>query len=342
LLSGRRTPAARAARDAALLDGLYRSLLRRDPDPTGRATYQRMLDRGATASDVATAITEGQEYTRFLRAGALPRRRRPDRYRMQVDLPSATAFWVFETRGAADFDWLESVILEDGYYERPGVWTLEINDDKRIMADLIAQFRPDRALELGCATGGVMRLLLDHGIVAEGIEISRSSYEQAFPEIRDRIHFGDLLTMSLPGEYDLVYGLDIFEHLNPNKLGEYLARLRAHTREGGWLLANIPALGRDEVFGDRFPLYLPQWQADVDADRHFSALHCDDDGYPMHGHLIWAHTDWWVAQFAAAGFVRQPEIERALHARYRRHLDEVALARGSFYVFTAGAAVSRR
>jgi SAM-dependent methyltransferase len=204
------------------------------------------------------------------------------------------------------------------------------------MGELIATFRPERALELGCATGAVMQVLFDHGIHAEGLEISRSSYDRAFPEIRDQIHFGDLLTMTLPGDYDFIYGLDLFEHLNPNRLAQYLARLRAHARPGGWLFAVVPALGRDEVFGEVFPLYLPEWPADVDANRPFSALHCDDDGYPMHGHLIWAHTDWWVAQFAAAGFERRPDVERAVHTRYAHHLHDVAPARGSFYLFTAG------
>jgi hypothetical protein len=325
-----------AADDSPLVQGLYRSLLRREADPSGLVTYQRMLDSGASPEAVAHAITEGVEYERFLRADAKPRRRRPERYHLHVDVPSASACWVFDARDASDFDWLESLILDDGYYELPGVWTLGIDEDKQILGDLISNFRPDRALELGCATGAVMRVLADHGIVAEGLEISRSSYERAFPEIRDRIHLGDLLTTTLPGDYDFIYGLDLFEHLNPNRLSQYLERLSSYARPGGWLYAIIPANGHDEVFGEVFPLYLPEWPADVAANRHFSALHCDDDGYPMHGHLIWAHTHWWVEQFERAGFVRQREVERAVHDRYAHHLHDVAPARGSFYLFTAG------
>jgi hypothetical protein len=54
----------------------------------------------------------------------------------------------------------------------------------------------------------------------------------------------------------------------------------------------------------------------------------------MHGHLIWAHTDWWVAQFEAAGFTRQPDTERELHARFADHF-RMWPARSSFYVFRA-------
>ena len=77
---------------------------------------------------------------------------------------------------------------------------------------------------------------------------------------------------------------------------------------GGWLFVNIPAFGHDDVFGEVFPVYVAQWEHDIAADRPFRVLHCDDDGYPVNGHLIWAHTTWWVAQFEAAGFVRQPDV----------------------------------
>jgi hypothetical protein len=138
--------------------------------------------------------------------------------------------------------------------------------------------------------------------------------------------------LDLPTDYDLVFGLDVFEHLNPNRLAEYCRVLRARVHPGGWLFANIPAFGHDAVFGEVFPVYVAQWEHDIAANRPFRVLHCDDDGYPINGHLIWAHTDWWVAQFEAVGFVRQPDVERVLHERYADHL-RATPARRSFYVF---------
>jgi hypothetical protein len=145
-----------------------------------------------------------------------------------------------------------------------------------------------------------------------------------------------LLGLELPSNYDLVFGLDIFEHLNPNRLDQYLRALHDCVVPGGWLFANIPAYGRDEVFGEVFPVYVAEWQDDIAANRPFRVLHCDDDGYPMHGHLIWAHTTWWIAQFEAAGFARQPTVEIVLHERYADHF-LAAPARRSFYVFRATA-----
>ena len=72
----------------------------------------------------------------------------------------------------------------------------------------------------------------------------------------DRIHQGDLLTLPLAGPFDLVYGLDIFEHLNPNRLDDYLARVAALLADGGYLYAALPAFGDDPVFGLVFPMYL--------------------------------------------------------------------------------------
>jgi SAM-dependent methyltransferase len=246
---------------------------------------------------------------------------------------------VFDVRDDADFDRMESAIIGDGYYEAPGVWSLEIDGDKRVMADLIARFAPTHALEIGCASGAVLRALLDLGVVAEGVDISNMARDRAPAEVREHIHVGDLLageSLGLAHDYDLVFGLDIFEHLNPNRLARYLAALRARVVDGGWLFTVVPAFGTDEVFGEVFPLYLDEWDADVAANRPFRTLHTDDDGYPMNGHLIWATSGWWVEQFARAGFVRRPGVEAAIQERYRAHF-EAEPARRSCYVFSAGA-----
>ena len=84
-------------------------------------------------------------------------------------------------------------------------------------------------------------------------------------DVRDRIHLGDLLDLDLPTDYDLVFGLDIFEHLNPNRLDKYLAAIHERLVDGGVLFAVVPAFGTDAVFGEAFPLYLDEWQADLDA-----------------------------------------------------------------------------
>jgi SAM-dependent methyltransferase len=238
----------------------------------------------------------------------------------------------FHARTPQDFDWLEAMIHRHGYYEHEGVWSLELSADKRAMAEIMAAFHPRRALELGCATGPVLHYLGGLGVHAEGVEVSRMAVERAFPDVRDRIHRGDLLALSLDGEFDLVFGLDVFEHLNPNRLPDYLARLARLLRAGGYLYAALPAFGDDPVFGLAFPLYLRDWYQDVFLGRNFRVLHADGRGYPLNGHLVWADSRWWVQQFERAGFRRDEEIERAVHRRYDRFFDGYAPVRKAFYV----------
>jgi SAM-dependent methyltransferase len=329
----RKLPKPAPASNEAFLARVYEELLDRPVDPTGRKEYMRQLLLGRERSDIALEIAASEEHRQVVLSRKSPRHRRPDAYRMAVDTAGTNACWAFDVASDADFDWMESAILDDGYYEAPNAWGFEIDDDKRVMADLVAQFAPKRALEIGCSSGAVLRALLDHDIAAEGIEISQLALDRAHPEVRDRIHLGDLLDLDLGRDYDFVYGLDIFEHLNPNRLSRYLEATRALLVDGGSLFTVVPAFGKDAVFGEVFPLYLAEWDADVAANRPFRTLHTDDAGYPMHGHLIWAHTDWWVAQFEAAGFVRQPEVEAGLQERYRAHF-EAEPARRSSYVFT--------
>jgi len=318
----------------------YRTLLDREPDPTGRASALRALQGGAGRAGVMTEIIRSNEYRRHALPRYFPlvdlRSLRPDRY---IERPnSEPGTWVlFQADGPEDFDWLEAAILDSGYYDRPGVWRLEIETDKQLMAELVASLEPGRVLELGCASGAVLQGLHDLGVEAEGVEISAAAIEAAFPDVRGRIHRVNATEFELPSTYDVVFGLDIFEHLNPNRLGECLKRVEAHLAPGGFVFANIPAFGHDPVFGEVFPVYIEEWWADGDRGVNYRTLHCDELGYPLNGHLVWGRSDWWVAQFEAVGLRREPGIEAALHARYDDYLARATPARRSFYVFSKGA-----
>jgi SAM-dependent methyltransferase len=258
---------------------------------------------------------------------------RPDAYVARSPLWSGPDLLAFHVRESADFDWIERMILTHGYYEHEGVWDLALGVDKEAMAEIMAAFRPRRALEIGCATGTVLHYLAARGVASEGVEISRMAVARAMADARDRIHEGDLLTLALDGPFDLIYGLDVFEHLNPNRLDDYLARIAALLDDKGYLYAVLPAFGDDPVFGLIFPMYLRDWYGDVALDRNFRLLHADGNGYPLNGHLIWADSRWWVTQFARHGLHRKEGIERAVHERYDRFLDGYATARKAFYVF---------
>lgn len=243
----------------------------------------------------------------------------------------------FKIRDASDFDWLEQAIIENGYYEVPHIWPLRVDRDKRVMAEIVASLsQGGRVLELGCASGAVLEGLALRGLDFAGVDISHMARQRASDAVRDHISLGDILIVDLEPGFDTVFGLDIFEHLNPNRLDNYLARLRDLLTDGGLLFANIPGFGKDEIFGEIFPRYVPEWDVDAAAGRPFQYLHVDQEGYPIHGHLIWAESSWWVDQFAKADLVRRPLIETALHVKYDEHMTVRSPARRCFYVFSAG------
>jgi hypothetical protein len=332
--------------DTAFLEDAYRQILGREADQDGLNYYGALLSEGTSRTAVLMSLVSSEEFVNNLRPRevALPdlRTRRPECYRSSVDRTTGQSIPVFEAAGPSDYDWLEAQIVQNGYYERPGVWNLGVDTDKRVMAEIVASFEPERALELGCAAGAVIECLEGLGVPAEGIEISAMAVARASPIVRPRIRTGDLLALDLPASYEMVFGLDVFEHLNPNRMDSYVERLAAITRAGGYLFCNIPAFGSDPVFGTVFPLYLDRWEREAAAGRHFSTLHVDDLGYPLHGHLIWADTAWWEGRFQAQGFRRESEIEGALHRKYDAYMDKRSRARKAYYVFSKEGDPGRR
>jgi SAM-dependent methyltransferase len=243
----------------------------------------------------------------------------------------------FKVADEADFDLMEQALIENGYYEVPHIWPLKIDRDKRVMAEIVASLNQGgRVLEFGCASGAVLEGLAMRRIDFEGIDISQMAVQRASDVVRRHIRIGDVRTAALRPGFDTIFGLDVFEHLNPNKLGSYLDRLRFLLADGGVLFANIPGFGSDEVFGEIFPRYLPEWDVAAAAGRHFQHLHVGSDGYPINGHLIWADSSWWVERFAKADLRRQPDVERALHRKYDDYMKARSPARRSYYVFSAG------
>ena len=305
-----------------MLDQVYSQLLGRQPDPNGRLAYQQAMANGVPAFEVVLSVATSDEYRERCRREMLggvdswPRHRDPGRFRFLND----QSIWTFEVSTEEDFDWMEESIVGGGYYERPHVWSLDVDLDKRVMAEIVGSLGPGPVLEIGCASGAVLEGLHEQGIPFTGVDISQMAVEHASERVRPHLLHGDLLELDLDRRFATAFGLDIFEHLNPNRLARYLGRMAELMRPGGLLFANIPAFGRDEVFGEIFSYYLPGWTDDSRDGRCFRRIHVDDAGYPINGHLIWADTRWWVQQFELAGFYRRKEIERAIQEKYGAYL----------------------
>jgi SAM-dependent methyltransferase len=332
--------------DRAFVDEAFRDILGREADQGGLDFYRGVLRQGVRRTAVLLDIMRSEEFRRSLAPPApssLPNLvlQRPERYRRALDLNSRQPILVFDAASPSDFDWLEAAIIANGYYEAPGVWILEVDFDKKLIAEMIASFAPSAALELGTAAGAVLECLDDLGVAAEGVEISAMAIAKAADRVRPRIHHGDLLSLALPHQYDLVFGLDVFEHLNPNKLDAYVARMAQITRDEGFLFCNIPAFGEDTVFGTVFPYYVDGWEAEATAGL-LRTLHVEETGYPIHGHLTWATAPWWVSRFEAAGFFRDVEIERAFHRKYDGYMTKRSPARRAYFVFGKKESARRR
>lgn len=327
--------------DQLFLKKAYQEILGRDIDSEGLNYYVKFLQDGHSRTDILMILVKSEEFiNKVLRENTSIqnlRELRPLNYHTVDDILQNNKALVFTAETKDDFDWLESMILEHGYYERPSVWSFSIDTDKKIMAEIMSSFQPNRALEIGCANGTVMKCLYEMNIFCEGVEISTRAINKAFPEIKKNIYKGDLLELSLPEKYDLIFGLDVFEHLNPNKINKYINRIYQILSDGGYLFCNIPAFGCDPIFGTVFPIYIEEWESDMSQGKVFSHLHVDAEGYPIHGHLIWAGYEWWVKQFEQIGFQREVEIEKAFHEKYDDYMGKTSIARKSYFVFSKNA-----
>jgi hypothetical protein len=325
--------------DSAFVDQAFRDILGRNADQGGLEFYRGVLRQGVRRTAVLLDIMRSDEFRRSLapsaHAASLPNlvAQRPDRYRRTTDRVNGSSMLIFTVESRDDFDWLERQILDHGYYEQPGVWVLDVDFDKRLVAEMLAAFAPSAPLEMGCASGAVLQCLDEQGITGEGLEISSMAIAKAADGVRPRIHQGDLLSLALQKRYDLLFGLDVFEHLNPNKLDAYVHRIADVTTDEAYVFCNIPAFGRDPVFGTVFPFYVEGWSEDAAAGRPLSSIHVDELGYPIHGHLAWGDAAWWTRQFEKAGFTRDEEIERAFHRKYGAYLEKRSPARRAFFVF---------
>ncbi|MBV8527686.1 MAG: DUF4214 domain-containing protein [Candidatus Dormibacteraeota bacterium] len=329
--------------DEAFLRDAYRLTLRREADPSGLSSYGALLRQGMSRNEVLVRLALSEESMNRVLAERFQiqnlRELRPESYETVHTLHGGEQT-VFAAREAADFDWLERCILEYDYYEKPGIWTLGIDSDKRTMAEMLSCLHPRRVLEVGCSSGAVISGLLDRDIDAAGVEISAAAIRQAEARVRPRIYRGDLLGVDVGADYDLVFGLDIFEHFNPNRLDTYIARVTQLTQPGGFVFANVPTFGEDRVYGTIWEPHIPSWIDDIEANQPFHHLEVDDDGYPLHGHLVWAGSRWWEQLFTATGLRRETDIEQALHDGFDPVL-RATPARRAFYVFSRDASRSR-
>lgn len=217
----------------------------------------------------------------------------------------------------------------EGYYETSGEWILGRDRNFEIIASQVRDLGGKSILELGCSTGQVLKELVSRGWDVNGIEASHLNMFLATSDIRSKIFFGDILDLKIDGRYDVILGMDIFEHLNPLKIDRYIAACSALLADEGVLFFNSPIFGEDRIFGTAFPIYLKIWEQSCDG--LFRHLEADDLGWPRQGHLVWARSDWWEAAFLRHGLVRDEGKEVMLQTKYEKFFKQ-APARKAIFV----------
>jgi len=119
-----------------------------------------------------------------------------------------------------------------------------------------------RLFEVGYGSGMLLKEVSDHGFRIGGIEVSAEMREQALTLLGDRfaelLLLGDLRETEKPHTTDrptLVYWNDVFEHICPDEIAEYLEKIHHLLIPEGMLVTITPhwLLRPSDVTGDFCP-----------------------------------------------------------------------------------------
>lgn len=315
-----------------VVDGLYHGLLDRPADPGGLASHVHALESGASLADVVRGMIDSGEF-RLKRPIVTGRDFLPDLTIMYPEkyIRKGNESSVFKVTSDQDFDFLESLIEQYRFYDSNDVYSPLIDLDKRITASIIKSLGAKSCIELGCFTGPVLSVLAEAGIEVCGVDVSHLAFVLAYRNIRERLRFGDLLSLSFARKFDVFCAMDVFEHLNPRKIDAYFGKVASLLEDSGFVYLNSPMFGTDDVFGTPMEQYIPEWRCEGDR-TYFHYLHCDALGWPMHGHILLASPTWWENAFKRQGLVRDRSIEAVLHRILKPVFDNYSPARRSLFV----------
>jgi Domain of unknown function (DUF4214)/Methyltransferase domain len=304
---------------------LYQGILDREPDLGGLAHKVALIRSGQALKEVIRTFVDSPEFHSRLIQTLVPAAPVPDlktsladKYEAQLVRGAPMTVYVAQTDD--DIALMTSLIERHRYYDRFGVWSPVIDYDKEVTATIVHGLGARSCFELGCFTGPVISLLADAGVNVLGAEVSHLALAFAYPNVREAIMYGDLLTLNIDRRFDVVLCMDVLEHISPLRLDQYIEKIVSIVNAEGFIYLNSPMWGSDDVFGTTEESYLDEWLTVGDTSywRHWP---CDDKGWPIHGHLVWASPAWWEAKFAAHGLIRDRTIERVIHRRLAGFLE---------------------
>ena len=121
----------------------------------------------------------------------------------------------------------------------------------RLVLDLLRRQRrrglDARFFEIGYGAGMLLEQVRNAGFPFAGIEVSAAMQEMAAerlgPEARPQLHVGNFLDedrLATGGLWSLVYWNDVFEHIPPDEISDWLARIYDMLVPGGQLVTITP------------------------------------------------------------------------------------------------------
>lgn len=154
--------------------------------------------------------------------------------------------------------------------------------------ELMRRVRPGEAfLEIGAADLTLTRELLerfDRGLAVDFADDLPQSYAALPPALRKRLGISnvDVMTESVPGEFDCVVACEVMEHIEDD--AGFVVRVHACLKPGGQLLISVPAGAQHWTVHDELVGHLRRYERADLAGMIESAGFCDVTvvayGYP--------------------------------------------------------------
>ena len=102
---------------------------------------------------------------------------------------------------------------------------------------VVEEIRPKKVLDVGCAKGFLVEALRDRGVTAYGIDVSEYAISEVRQDIRPYCRVASVVD-ALNDQYDLVFCIEVLEHLNEEEGKQAIANICQNT--GDVLFSSTP------------------------------------------------------------------------------------------------------
>lgn len=171
----------------------------------------------------------------------------------------------------------------------------------------VPQNRGIRIADLGCGHGALVHCLKSRGYRnVEGVDVSSEQVSLAHRIGLNEIRQGDLMGFlgNSPGAYDVLFLMDVLEHLEKQEIVDLLSQMRCALADGGRAIIHVPngegLFGMRVRYGDftHINCFTPQSIRQVLHACGFRAVEAYEDVPVVHGiksrirNLLWHVLTW--------------------------------------------------